>query len=94
MSKENTRTIDVSTNWEDSVRQLLNLLPHLNPEGVKDAHRQIIHAAKIADLYVERMDGSVMTYGELLEKLYELSPQQLRQEVNVSFLADLNTGGE
>jgi hypothetical protein len=40
------------------------------------------------------MDGSVMTYGELLEKLYELSPQQLRQEVNVSFLADLNTGGE
>ena len=56
MTKENTRHIDVSTNWEDSVRMLLDLLPHLNPEGVKDAHRQIIHAAKIADLHVQMMD--------------------------------------
>ena len=57
MSKENTRYIDVSMTWEDSVRQLLNLLPHLTREGVEDAHRQIIHAAKMADLYVQIMKG-------------------------------------
>ena len=57
MSKENTRYIDVSMTWEDSVRQLLNLLPHLTREGVEDAHRQIIHAAKMADLYVHMMKG-------------------------------------
>ena len=57
MTKENTRYIDVSMTWEDSVRQLLNLLPHLTREGVEDAHRQIIHAAKMADLYVQKMKG-------------------------------------
>jgi hypothetical protein len=59
MSEENTRYIDISMNWEDSVRQLLNLLPHLTREGVEDAHRQIIHAAKIADAHVQMMNEKV-----------------------------------
>ena len=58
MTKENTRYIDVSMNWEDSVRELLKILPHLTREGVEKAHRQIIHAAKIADLYVQMMEES------------------------------------
>tara|TARA_R100000664_G_C2629096_1_gene59507 strand:- start:3 stop:254 length:252 start_codon:yes stop_codon:yes gene_type:complete len=60
--------IDVSKNWEDSVRDLLEYLPYLNPEGVKDAHRQIIHAAKIADLHVKMIEaglGSSVNYNEV-----------------------------
>tara|TARA_R100000315_G_C5104217_1_gene59656 strand:+ start:79 stop:267 length:189 start_codon:yes stop_codon:yes gene_type:complete len=49
----NKRQINISTNWEDSVRMMLELLPHMNPEGVKEAHRHIIHAAKIADAHVQ-----------------------------------------
>ena len=60
MSEENTRYIDVSMTWEVSVHELLNLLPHLTREGVEDARRHIIHAAKMADLYVQMMEGEAV----------------------------------
>ena len=58
MSEVNTRYIDVSMTWEDSVRELLKILPRLTREGVEDAHRQIIQVAKMADLYVQMIEDS------------------------------------
>jgi hypothetical protein len=35
--------------------------------------------------------GGNMTYGELLQRLYELSPQQLQQDITIEFQGELFT---
>lgn len=50
--------IDVTPTWEGLVYEMLRILPHATPEGAADIHKQILKAARVADLYVAQMDAA------------------------------------
>ena len=47
--------IDVTPTWEGLVSEMLRILPHATPEGARDIHKQILKAARVADLHVAKV---------------------------------------
>ena len=44
--------IDVTPTWEAVISEMLRILPFATSEGARDIHGHILHAARVADLYV------------------------------------------
>ena len=47
--------IDVTPTWEGLVSEMLRILPHATAEGARDIHKQILKAARVADLHVAKV---------------------------------------
>ena len=51
------RTIDVTPTWADLIAEMLAILPLSTPQGAREIHGHIMSAARLADLYVARLDA-------------------------------------
>jgi len=64
-----TEYIDITPTWEGLVYEMLRILPHATAEGAADIHKQILHAARVADLHVAQADEGAAALLDALENV-------------------------